>query len=206
MSHAWFVGAHGVEGVFEAMDIMKCDPAECDDEGKDRWVEFLKKNGRWDDAKCSAEKTDSVFLDGGGMVMIKEAKVAWEANGCKFETYARQIPILLGTFKRILGRPVPEFPSCTGFGGFCRKYFFSLKTVTDSIPILERLAVETDEDRLKTEGELQDALNRTPNATSVRTCSCDSGRQYADCCGKGTESPEQNSLRRGITMNQVEKN
>jgi hypothetical protein len=202
----WLIAGKTKFGVYEAMDIMKAEPAECDDEGRDRWIEFLKKEGRWNDEVCGARPIASVNVDGGGMMMIGEPDVAWEANGCKFETPMRQVRDLLELFKRRILKPVEAFPSCGGFGGFHRKYFFALKTMQDSIPLLEKLADESDKKVEEIEKKLQAALNACPNAVSVRPCSCASGRQYGDCCGKAVESAEHKEMRRGINAGEIQKN
>lgn len=191
---AWFVGAASNELVYEAEDVMKKYPAECDDEGKDKWIAFLKANGRWKDGVVSAQPSDYIMLDGGGCVGTKEPKVGWEANGCPIKTYVRHLPFTLEMFKRLEPKD-PKLPGIVGFGGFCRVYLFSTKTIEESIPQMERLLKGTESLRQELEMDMQNMFNRSPHTASARKCGCMSGLQYAECCGKFIETPEHKEKR-----------
>lgn len=193
---AWYIGSKEVSGVYAARSSMKCDPAECDDLGKELLVEFLKSEGRWNDEVCGAEEREYIYVDGGGMVRLNEPEVAWEANGCKIKTRVRVLPFLISRFEDL--KPVPEIPRLVGFGGFCRQYFLSPKTVEGSLETMRRLLKGTESLRQEVEMDIHKTLNEHGNAASLRKCGCMSGKMYGDCCGKFIESKEHRELRRAI--------
>jgi hypothetical protein len=194
---AWFVGAKLLELVYQAEDVMKSWPADCDEVGKDFWVAFLKGRGRWNDEFMAAQSTDHLFFDGGGSICQDEPKVGWEANGCTMKTYVRHLPFTLATFRDL--RPLEDFPAVTGFGGFCRRYILTPKTVAESMPIMERLLKGTESLRQELERDLQRTFNATTHGFSARKCGCLSGKMYGDCCGKSIETPAHREMRKAAT-------
>lgn len=193
----WFVGAKSIEKIYPAEEAMRSYPAECDDLGKDRWVAFLRSEGRWDDESCGVLEHPKIFFDGGGMIHRNEPLLSWEANNCRMKTYVRQLPFLLEEFQHL--KLVEAFPDVVGFGGFCRKYFLSPKTVTQSIKDMKRLLRGTESLRQELEMDMHKALNKTVHAASLRKCGCMSGKMYGDCCGKHIESREHRDRRKAIS-------
>lgn len=196
----WFIGAREITGVYAAKDVMKSWPAECDDEVKDSWVAFLKANGRWKEGVTEAIPHDAIWFDGGGTISTKEPLVSWEANGCKMKTYVRHLPFVLAAFRGL--KPVVALPGIVGLGGFCRKYFLSPKTASDSIETMERLLRGTESLRQELEADLQRVFNEIPGQASARKCGCMSGLMYGDCCGKFIETQEHRDNRKVITGSQ----
>lgn len=193
---AWFVGAKEAANVYQARQAMRKDPAECDDVGKDVWVAFLRSKGWLDETVCAAMPQDHIFFDGGGCVRQDEAKVSWEANGCRMKTYVRHLPFVLDTF-RWLKASDPLIPGCAGFGGFCRAYIMSERTIRESVVVMERLLRGTESLRQELEMGMQGVMNRA-GAVSLRKCGCMSGLMYAECCGKHIEGEEHKRLRESV--------
>lgn len=184
---AWFVGAKSNALVYQAEEAMKRYPAECDEFGRDAWLTFLKSRGHWNDEVCAALPTEDLFLDGGGSILIDEPRVGWEANKCSLKTYVRHLPFALEQFRRLKARDA-NIPGCVGFGGFCRVYVMAEQTVTDSIPIMERLVRGTESLRQELEMSVQQDFNEMEHGLSVRKCGCLSGLMYVECCGKFIET------------------
>lgn len=197
---AWFLGAKSENdsaNIYAACDLMRCDPIECDDHAKDVVVAFLKGRSRWDDEINGVHAVEKIFIDGGGSVGMHEAKVSWEANGCGMATYVRHLPFALDTFRNL--KPRKHLVGCVEFGGFCRSYVLSERTVRESIPVMERLARGTESLRQEAEIEIQKTFNMAPNTFSVRKCGCLSGLAYVECCGKSVEGPRHKDLRGDMT-------
>lgn len=195
---AWFIGAKTREQIYEAEDVMKKVPAECDDFGKDAYIAFLKSEGRWSDACCEAQKSEGIWFDGGGAIGVQEATVTWDANGCPMKTYVRQLPFLLDTMRHLKVKD-EKLPGCVGLGGWMRIYIFSQATRDAAIVALEKLVKEHEAERQRAEAEMQDVMNQAIHGASVRKCGCMSGLMYVECCGKGIESDGHRELRRGIS-------
>ena len=130
------------------------------------------------------------------MISTEEPKVSWEANGCKMKTFVRHLPFTLERFRTL--KEVSDLPGIRWFGGFCRLYILTPKTVADSIETMERLVKGTESLRQEWEMNLQQTFNQCDGAASLRKCGCLSGKQYADCCGKFIEDPKHKERRKAI--------
>lgn len=200
----WFVGAASddVRIIYQALEVMRRDPAECDEAGKDAWVAFLQKHGCWKEGVTAAQPMDEIDLDLGGMVRVGDPTVSWEANGCKMRTKVRQLPFILDIFSTY--KEAKNLPGFLAFGGFHRVYILSVKTTQESIADLERLVRGTESLRQELEIDFQKAIDSTMaltggRAVSARKCGCLSGLVYGDCCGKAVELPEAKALRKAAT-------
>lgn len=201
----WWIGCaaepkENAKLLYDALDVMKTgDTIEADDVGRDVFIGFLKSKDRWKEGLCGFHATDSIFLDGGGMIMVDEPKISWEANGCKLETYVQQLPFAVDLLKQLLKKERdPNLPGVVGFRGFCRIYVMGEKTVTDAIAAAERLTKETEAQRKELERKNQEFMNTVSHSVSMRPCSCLSGKLYVECCGKGTEGEAHKQIRQGI--------
>lgn len=192
----WWLASkiESTEYVYKALDVMKCDPIETDDFGKDVTIAWLKSQSRWDDEINGALPLEAIFFDGGGCVRVGEPKVTWEANGCKMKTRVTHLPFTLDAFKAL--KEHKHLKGCVSFGGFHRVYILSLKTIHDSIEVMERLLRGTESLRQELEIDMQKTMNQSEHAFSVRKCGCMSGNLYVECCGKAVESERHKEIRK----------
>lgn len=195
---AWWIGSkiEDAQHIHDALDVMKCNPVEADDHGKETVIAFFKAHGRWNEEINGVLPLDAIRFDGGGAIRNEEPWVGWEANGCKMKTRVTHLPFTLEVFRN--SKLDKKLPGCVTFGGFCRSYVIAHKTVQDSIEVMERLLRGTESLRQELEMDFQKTFNEIPRAASVRRCGCLSGLQYADCCGKFIESAGHKELRKAI--------
>jgi hypothetical protein len=191
----WYLGPRENKDIYAALDVIKCDPIECDDEGKDRMIAYLSERDRWK-PPAEAIENEAIWFDGGGAIISGEPCVAWEANGCRMKTYVRHLPFLLDTFKSL--KTHDELKGMLVMGGFCRLYVIGTRTRDESIETMERLVRGTESLRQETEMSLQNCMNKSPNAASLRKCGCMSGKLYVECCGKYVESQKHKENREAI--------
>ena len=178
----WFIGAKTLKLVNEAEKVLKCWPIECDDWGMDKVIGFLRDHGRWDGALISAQPIEHIYMDGGGMVRVKEPQISWLANGARIKVSVRGLPFALEHLDSL--RPSKTLEGCLEASGFCRHYVIAEKTRDDSVVQMRRLLKGTESLRQEVEIGLQKAVDASPHARSVRKCGCMSGKQYIECCGK----------------------
>lgn len=195
----WWIGSKEQKvshKVYDALRAMKVrDTIEADDLAKDRLISFLKESGRWDDALCGAHEIPDIFIDGGGSIIKGEPEVGWEANGSKLKTFVRALPFVLESFQEL--KPNERVPEIYGMGGFHRAYYFSKKTVLESIAEMERLLKGTESLRQELEIGHQRIFNQVEGGISLRKCGCLSGLLYVECCGKSVESKTHKEMREG---------
>lgn len=193
----WWIGSKEEKNHAQIMDALRFmklgDTVECDDLGKEQYIAYLKKGGRWSEDICGAHPTPNMFLDGGGSVSADEPMVSWEANGAGMKTYVRHLPFVLEAFQGM--KPYKKLPELFIMGGFCRSYLFGHKTVHDSIEVMERLQKGTESLRQELEQGTQKLYNQMSHGFSARKCGCMSGKIYVECCGKFIESPRHKETR-----------
>ncbi len=180
----WYIGPKGAENIYKVLDDkMKCEPIECDDLGRDEWMEFLKAKGRWTDLAGPHER-GYIFFDGGGMICTTDPKVSWEVNDCNMKTWVTHLPFVIRQFE---GQKISEElrKDLIMFRGFHRIYAISQKTRDEALPVMRRLLKGTESLRQEREIALQKTVNATKGgAFSFRKCGCLSGEMYVKCCGK----------------------
>lgn len=193
----WWIGSKddkNYDQLFKAMEAMKlANTVECDDLAKEHYLAYMKSAGRWDDELCGIHPTPEIFFDGGGSVRTKEPMIGWEANGTKQKTFVRHLPFVLEAFQGL--KPDRNLPSLCRMGGFCRTYLLAVKTVRESIEVMERLQKGTESLRQELELDAQAIFNGMTKGFNARTCGCLSGKIYVECCGKFVESPGHKELR-----------
>ena len=192
---AWFLGARDHKDIEEVHKIMRCNPIEADDIGKDTIIAYLTAGGRWR-APAEVLQKDAIWMDGGGMVRFTEPKLAWEANGCKIGTFVRHLPFLIDAFRQ--AEPRVKYHGMIVISGFCRTYVISPSTRDASIPVMERLQKGTESLRQELELDTQKAMNESPHGASFRKCGCLSGLLYVECCGKFVESEHHKAMRKDL--------
>jgi hypothetical protein len=192
---AWWLASkiEDAEHIYNALDVMKCDPIEADDVGKDTIIAWLRDHARWDDEINGALPMEVITIDGGGSVRVGEPKVSWEANGCKMRTRVTHLPFALEAFQTL--KEDDELKGCVQLRGFMRHYVLSIKTVKDSIEVMGRLLRGTESLRQELEIDMQKVMNQSEHAFSVRKCGCMSGKIYVECCGKFVESEKHKETR-----------
>ena len=193
----WWIGSKEEQNYAQLMDAMRAmkigDTIECDDLGKEQYIAYLKAGGRWNDEICGIHPIPNIFLDGGGSVSGDEPTVSWESNGAKLKTYVRHLPFVLEAFQGL--KPYKKLPDLYVIGGFCRSYLLALKTVHDSIEVMDRLVKGTESLRQELEQNTQKLYNEMTHGFSARKCGCMSGKIYVECCGKFIESPKHKETR-----------
>lgn len=192
---AWFLGARDQKDIRDVHEIMRSDPIEADDIGKEAIISYLTAGGRWR-APAEAILRESIWMDGGGMVRFTEPKLSWEANGCRMRTFVRHLPFLIDAFRT--AEPRSKYHGMIVITGFARVYVLSPATRDASIPVMERLLKGTESLRQELELDTQKVMNESPHSASFRKCGCLSGLLYVECCGKFVESEQHKAARKEL--------
>lgn len=192
---AWFLGAREQKDIREVHEIMRSDPIEAADVGKDTIIAYLSAGGRWR-APAEAITHESIWFDGGGMVRFTEPKLAWEANGCKMATFVRHLPFLIDAFRT--AEPRSKYHGMIVMSGFARTYVLAPLTGDTALPVMEGLLKGTESLRQELELDTQKVMNDSPHGASYRKCGCLSGLLYVECCGKFVESEQHRATRNDL--------
>lgn len=179
---AWFIGTPDGGNVYAAMEIMKSEPINCDEDSREKIVNFLKKNERWDNEKITVQPVEYIWIDGGGMVRKGEPRVQFVANETPFAMHVRQLPFVIEHFEATKDDD-PGMQGVIHMGGFCRHYIISLKTRDAAVEEMKNLLKGTESLRQEEEIRVHQLMNRA-GGVSLRQCGCLSGKKYAECCGK----------------------
>lgn len=141
-----------------------------------RWSE-----GRgWPINETEVEEREDMFIDGGGMVSMKEPVISAEIHGAKFSTFLRHAPFVVEVLRT---KKANHIPKVVTFGGGFGWYAIAEPTVLPLADEFDMQYINRQDEIHKIEKQLADVI-RGAGGFSAAPCSCLSGKPFVECHGR----------------------